>query len=147
MSLLKLGTQDNVSDCYKKSGDFDFNRLDQHLADFEGRYRHDPHLVSSVRGLLHRDQALRSGFTSEVRPQAYATPVEVRNTPIQVNTTPTYVNSQPPVENYKETTIVDTNPYMVENKHTVVQSYAPVTIPQTETTTYQSYTQPTNTYV
>jgi len=59
MTLLKLGTQDHVADCYKKNGDFNFNRLDEHIADFEGRYRHDPQLVQRVKALLHRDEKFR----------------------------------------------------------------------------------------
>ena len=62
MSLLHLGTQDRVDDVYQNNGEFDWNRLDQHMEYFEEKYRHDPSLVNSVKGLLNKDEGARTGF-------------------------------------------------------------------------------------
>lgn len=45
MTLLQLGTQDSVQDCYRPNGTFDWDRLNTHQRDFDQKYGNDGRLV------------------------------------------------------------------------------------------------------
>ena len=53
MSLLNIGTMENVKDCYLQNGEMHWNRLDEHIAEFEGKYReNNPVLCHAVRRMI-----------------------------------------------------------------------------------------------
>jgi hypothetical protein len=126
MSMLQLGTQDHLGDCYQKQGVFDNNKKQEHLQDFQREYAHDPNLVNTVNGLLQEDENLRSDFTSGTR--VYSTPPvqTFTQTTNYVQSTPNYVQSQPVEthiinkEEVSPVSFVDSNPYMVQTQPTTV---------------------------
>lgn len=59
MSLLALGTQDSVQDCYLPDGSMNTQKLNEHLQDFDNKFSHDRDLVNSVRGLTSEDESRR----------------------------------------------------------------------------------------
>lgn len=56
MTLLSLGTQDSVQDCYNPDGSFNKKKLQEHLNDFNNKYGHDQDLVRSVNGMVQEDE-------------------------------------------------------------------------------------------
>lgn len=60
LTILHLGTQDSVQDVYKPGGEFDQNKLDEHLNNFNGKYQNEnPYLCTIVKTLLAPNEADR----------------------------------------------------------------------------------------
>ncbi len=60
MSILSLGTQDSVQDCYLPNGEMNKEKLNQHLNDFDNKYQStDPSMVGMLHSMLQEDEGLR----------------------------------------------------------------------------------------
>lgn len=63
MSVLALGNQTSMKDCYDdKKKSFNKNALNRHIANFEGRYKKDsPRVCQLVNNLVETDPEMRQG--------------------------------------------------------------------------------------
>ncbi len=60
LSILFLGTSDSVQDIYKPNGEFDQNRLNEHINNFNAKYQgENPYLCTIVKTLLAPNEADR----------------------------------------------------------------------------------------
>ena len=60
LSILFLGNSDSVQDIYKPQGEFDQNKLNEHLKNFDGKYKSEnPYLCTIVSTLLAPSEADR----------------------------------------------------------------------------------------
>lgn len=60
LSILTLGTSDSVQDIYKPNGEFDQNRLNEHISAFNNKYQaENPYLCTIVKKLLAPTEADR----------------------------------------------------------------------------------------
>jgi len=60
LTILFLGNSDSVQDIYKPNGEFDQNKLNEHIKNFEGKYKtENPYLCTIVNTLLAPNEADR----------------------------------------------------------------------------------------
>ena len=66
MSLLELGTQDSVQDCYNSNGTMNQEKLREHLNDFGQKYSRHPNLVNDVKRMVEPEEVDRADGTSKM---------------------------------------------------------------------------------
>lgn len=60
LTILNLGTQESHQDIYKQNGEFDQNRLEEHLNSFDTKYgEENPFLVTVLRTILRENESER----------------------------------------------------------------------------------------
>ena len=106
MTVLSAGNKSSLNNCYVKGGDFNVDKLNEHLNQFNQRYARNPNLCRVVSDLVQVDESMRPdpSFLARQPQVVYQEPIdfdnqnqeEVKNT--FYKRTEVGVNNAPPTE-------------------------------------------------
>jgi serine/threonine protein kinase len=116
MTVLSAGNKKSLNNCYVKGGDFNVDKLNEHLDQFNQRYSRNPNLCRVVSDLVQVDESMRPdpSFLARQPQVVYQEPIDLENLNQEEEVKNTFykraevgVNNAPPVES--------TQPYPTES--------------------------------